>query len=114
VQVVTRPAKDVFATFLCIIEEFGNQQKGTVMAAIMGWIMVGLVAGVLAKLLMPGRDPGGLVVTVLLGVAGALLAGYLGQVLNVYQPGQAAGWVGATVGAFILLGLYRIVMARRS
>jgi uncharacterized membrane protein YeaQ/YmgE (transglycosylase-associated protein family) len=84
------------------------------MAAIMGWIMVGLVAGAVAKLLMPGRDPGGLVVTVLLGVAGALLAGYLGQVLNVYQPGEAAGWVGATVGAFILLALYRIVMARRS
>jgi uncharacterized membrane protein YeaQ/YmgE (transglycosylase-associated protein family) len=84
------------------------------MAAIMGWIMVGLVAGVIAKLLMPGRDPGGLVVTVLLGVAGALLAGYLGQVLNVYRPGEAAGWVGATVGAFILLALYRIVMARRS
>lgn len=84
------------------------------MAAIMGWIMVGLVAGVLAKLLMPGRDPGGLVVTVLLGVAGALLAGYLGQVLNLYQPGDTAGWFGATVGAFILLGLYRIVMARRS
>lgn len=84
------------------------------MAAIMGWIMVGLVAGVLAKLITPGRDPGGLVVTVLLGVAGALLAGYLGQVSNLYEPGQAAGWIGATVGAFILLAVYRIVMARRS
>ncbi len=83
------------------------------MAAIMGWIMVGLVAGVLAKLLMPGRDPGGLVVTVLLGVAGALLAGYIGQVLQLYRGGETAGWLGATIGAILLLGLYRLVMARR-
>jgi uncharacterized membrane protein YeaQ/YmgE (transglycosylase-associated protein family) len=83
------------------------------MAAIMGWIMVGLVAGVLAKLLMPGRDPGGLVVTVLLGVAGALLAGYLGQVLRWYNPSEAKGWVGTTVGAVLILAVYRLVMTKR-
>ncbi len=84
------------------------------MAAIMGWIMVGLVVGLLAKLLIPGRDPGGLVATVLIGVAGALLAGYLGQALHLYQPGQTTGWVAAVMGAVLLLGVYRLVMTRRS
>jgi uncharacterized membrane protein YeaQ/YmgE (transglycosylase-associated protein family) len=84
------------------------------MAAIMGWIMVGLVVGLLAKLLIPGREPGGLVATVLIGVAGALLAGYLGQALHLYQPGQATGWVAAVMGAVLLLGVYRLVMTRRS
>lgn len=81
---------------------------------LLGWIIVGLVAGALAKLIMPGKDPGGIVVTILLGIAGALLAGFLGQALNLYAPGEAAGWIAATVGAIILLAIYRMVARRRT
>lgn len=81
---------------------------------ILGWLIIGIVAGVLGKFLMPGRDPGGFVVTILLGIAGALLAGFLGQALNIYQPGQNAGWIGATVGAIVLLAVYRLVMRGRT
>jgi len=78
-----------------------------------GWIVIGLVAGVLGKLIMPGRDPGGFIVTILLGIAGALLAGYLGIALGFYQPGQQAGWIGATIGAIVILIAYRLVMRAR-
>lgn len=79
-----------------------------------GWIIIGIVAGVLGKLIMPGRDPGGFVVTILIGIAGSLLAGFLGQAVGFYQPGQAGGWIGATVGAIILLFLYRLIMRNRT
>lgn len=81
---------------------------------IFGWILIGLVAGVLGKLIMPGKDPGGFVVTILLGIAGALLAGYLGQAVGYYGPGEAAGWVAATLGALALLIVYRLVMQGRA
>ncbi len=80
----------------------------------LGWIFIGVVAGVLGKLIMPGRDPGGFIVTILLGIAGALLAGFLGQALGIYSQGQAAGWIGATVGAILLLIVYRLVMRGRT
>lgn len=80
----------------------------------LGWILIGIVAGVLGKLIMPGRDPGGFVVTILLGIAGALLAGFLGQALGIYNAGQNAGWVGATIGAVLLLILYRLVIRGRA
>jgi uncharacterized membrane protein YeaQ/YmgE (transglycosylase-associated protein family) len=80
----------------------------------LGWIFIGLVAGVIGKLVMPGKDPGGFIVTILLGIAGALFAGFLGQALGFYAPGQAAGWIGATVGAIILLIIYRLVMRGRT
>lgn len=79
----------------------------------LGWILIGLVAGVLGKLIMPGRDPGGVVVTILLGIAGALLAGFIGQATGFYAPGQAAGWVTATLGAIVILILYRLVIRSR-
>ena len=79
----------------------------------LGWIIIGLVAGVLGKLLTPGRDPGGCIVTILLGVAGALLAGFVGQALHFYAPGQQAGWIAATLGAIAILLLYRLVVRRR-
>ncbi|MDB5701282.1 MAG: GlsB/YeaQ/YmgE family stress response rane protein [Sphingomonadales bacterium] len=79
-----------------------------------GWIVIGIVAGILGKLIMPGKDPGGFVVTILIGIAGSLLAGFLGQAVGFYQPGQAGGWIGATVGAIILLFLYRLVMRNRT
>jgi uncharacterized membrane protein YeaQ/YmgE (transglycosylase-associated protein family) len=80
----------------------------------LGWIVIGIVAGVLGKLIMPGKDPGGFIVTILIGIAGSLLAGFLGQAVGFYQPGQAGGWIGATVGAIILLFLYRLVMRSRT
>jgi uncharacterized membrane protein YeaQ/YmgE (transglycosylase-associated protein family) len=72
-------------------------------------LLIGLAAGAVAKLLMPGKDPGGIIVTMLLGVAGAVVATYLGQALNLYQAGQSAGFIGAVVGAFLLLLVYRLV-----
>jgi uncharacterized membrane protein YeaQ/YmgE (transglycosylase-associated protein family) len=80
---------------------------------ILGWIVIGLLAGGLAKLLMPGRDPGGCIVTILLGIAGALLAGFLGRAVGWYGPNDGAGFVAAVVGAFLILLIYRLVMRRR-
>jgi uncharacterized membrane protein YeaQ/YmgE (transglycosylase-associated protein family) len=77
-------------------------------------LIIGLVAGALAKFLMPGRDPGGFIITMLLGVAGAFIATWLGQAVGWYQAGEGAGFIGAVVGAVILLVIYRIVMKRRS
>jgi uncharacterized membrane protein YeaQ/YmgE (transglycosylase-associated protein family) len=81
---------------------------------IIGWIVIGLLAGGIAKLLMPGRDPGGCIITILLGIAGALLAGFLGRAVNWYGPDdQGAGFIAAIVGAFVLLLIYRLVAGRR-
>ena len=71
--------------------------------------LIGLVAGAIAKLIMPGKDPGGIIVTMLLGIAGSLVAGYLGRVLGLYQAGQGAGLIMSVVGAVLLLALYRLV-----
>ncbi|HVZ08938.1 MAG TPA: GlsB/YeaQ/YmgE family stress response membrane protein [Rhodopila sp.] len=80
---------------------------------IIGTIVIGFIVGVIAKLLMPGRDPGGFIVTTLLGIVGAFVATYLGQAIGWYRPDQAAGFIGAVVGAIILLIVYRL-LARRS
>ena len=77
-----------------------------------GWIIIGAVAGILGKFIMPGKDPGGFIITILLGIAGALLAGFLGQAVGFYNAGQGAGWIGATVGAIALLAIYRMVKGR--
>lgn len=79
-----------------------------------GWIIIGIVAGVLGKLIMPGKDPGGFIVTILLGIAGALLAGFVGQAVGFYSAGEGAGWVGATLGAIVLLAIYRVVKGRKT
>jgi uncharacterized membrane protein YeaQ/YmgE (transglycosylase-associated protein family) len=76
-------------------------------------IILGGLAGGLAKLLMPGRDPGGCIITILLGIAGAFLGTWLGQALHLYGPGEKAGFVGAVVGAFLILLVYRLVAGRR-
>jgi uncharacterized membrane protein YeaQ/YmgE (transglycosylase-associated protein family) len=76
---------------------------------IIATLIIGLLAGIVAKLLMPGRDPGGFIVTMLLGIAGAFVATYLGQAIGWYQAGQAAGFIGAVVGAVIILIAYRLV-----
>ena len=74
---------------------------------VLGWMLFGLIVGVIAKLVMPGRDPGGIFVTMLIGVVGAVLGGFLGRAVGLYQPGEAAGFVVATLGAILLLFIYR-------
>ena len=77
------------------------------------WIIIGGIAGAIAKLLMPGKDPGGCIITILLGVAGALLAGFIGQALNIDSAMDGAGFIGAILGAFLILLIYRLVLRRR-
>ena len=84
------------------------------MIAVLSWLVFGLIVGILAKLLMPGDDPGGFIVTVLLGIAGAVVGGFLGRVLGFYGPGQVAGYLMSIVGAIILLALYRMMTKRRA
>ncbi|KKW93782.1 MULTISPECIES: GlsB/YeaQ/YmgE family stress response membrane protein [Sphingobium] len=78
----------------------------------LGWIIVGLFAGALARLVMPGRNPGGCILTVLLGIAGALLAGYVGRMLGVYQPGEQASFIAAVLGSIAVLVMYRFFAGR--
>jgi uncharacterized membrane protein YeaQ/YmgE (transglycosylase-associated protein family) len=80
---------------------------------ILSWILFGLVVGIIAKLLMPGRDPGGFIVTILLGIAGALLGGFIGRAMGFYGPNEAAGWIISILGAIVLLALYRMMVRRR-
>ena len=80
---------------------------------IIWWLVIGLIAGAIAKLLMPGKDPGGCVITILLGIAGALVAGYLGMAIGWYEQGEGAGFIAAIVGAFLILLVYRLVLRRR-
>ena len=81
---------------------------------IIGWIIVGLLAGGIAKLLMPGKDPGGCIVTILLGIGGAMLAGFLGRALGWYdEPTDGTGFLAAIVGAVLILFIYRLTLKRR-
>ncbi len=77
-------------------------------------IIIGLIAGAIAKFVMPGRDPGGIIVTILLGIVGALVATWLGQAIGWYRAGEGAGLIGAVVGAIIVLVVYRMVTGRSS
>jgi uncharacterized membrane protein YeaQ/YmgE (transglycosylase-associated protein family) len=83
------------------------------MFGVLGWILFGLVVGVVAKLLMPGRDPGGFIVTMALGIAGALLGGFLGRAVGWYGPNDGAGFFMSVLGAIVLLFLYRQLFVRR-
>ena len=80
---------------------------------ILWMLIIGLVAGGLAKLIMPGKDPGGVIVTMLIGVAGSLIAGFLGRSLGWYETGEGAGFIASVLGAVILLAGYRVVAGRR-
>jgi uncharacterized membrane protein YeaQ/YmgE (transglycosylase-associated protein family) len=80
---------------------------------ILGWILFGLIVGALAKLVMPGKDPGGIIVTMLLGVAGAVLGGFVGRALGFYGEGEAAGFLMSFLGAIVLLALYRAMVGQR-
>ena len=84
------------------------------MGTIIWTLIIGLVIGAVAKLLMPGKDPGGCIITILLGIAGAFVAGYIGRVVGWYQPGQPAGFIASVIGAMILLLLYRMIAGRRT
>jgi uncharacterized membrane protein YeaQ/YmgE (transglycosylase-associated protein family) len=77
---------------------------------VIGWIIFGLIVGIVAKFLMPGRDPGGFVVTAVLGIVGALLGGYLGRAMGWYREGEPAGFIVAVIGAIIVLALYRLLV----
>jgi uncharacterized membrane protein YeaQ/YmgE (transglycosylase-associated protein family) len=77
-------------------------------------IIVGFVVGLLAKMLTPGRDPSGFIITVAIGIAGSLLATYGGQALGLYQAGEAAGFIGSLVGAIILLAIYHLIRRNSS
>jgi uncharacterized membrane protein YeaQ/YmgE (transglycosylase-associated protein family) len=81
---------------------------------ILAWILFGLVVGFIAKLLTPGRDPGGFIVTMLLGIAGALVGGFIGRAMGFYGPNESAGWLMSILGAVVLLLLYRVATRRRA
>ena len=76
-------------------------------------IIIGLLVGIVAKFLLPGRDPGGFIVTALLGIVGALVATFLGQAIGIYAAGQSAGFIGAVIGAIIVLFVYHMIRGRR-
>jgi len=82
------------------------------MGSFLGWIIFGLVIGAIAKLLMPGKDPGGWIVTILLGIAGSFIGGFLASTLMGKQE-QTAGWIGSILGAMLLLFIYRMIVGRR-
>jgi len=81
---------------------------------ILSWIIFGLIAGIVAKLLMPGRDPGGFIITIVLGIVGAMVGGWLGRSLGMYGPDQPAGFFMALLGAVILLAIYRVASGQRT
>lgn len=80
---------------------------------ILTWIVFGLIVGVVAKLMMPGRDPGGAVITILLGIVGAVVGGFLGRAMGFYAEGEPAGFLMATLGAIVVLAIYRLTIGRR-
>ena len=77
-------------------------------------ILIGLVAGATAQLIMPGKDPGGFIITILLGIGGALIATYLGHLIGWYQAGQSAGFIGAIVGSILILFIYRLIKRKQA
>ena len=80
---------------------------------ILGWLLFGLIVGAIAKFLMPGRDPGGWIVTILLGIAGSFVGGFLATTL-LGRGEQTAGWIGSIIGAMLLLFIYRLIVGRRT
>jgi len=92
-------------------EKNGNEKK---VMHIIGTFLTGLIVGIVAKLLMPGRDPGGFIITGLLGIAGAFVAKYIGQQVGWYGPDDPVGFIASVIGAVILLAIYRLLFRRRT
>jgi uncharacterized membrane protein YeaQ/YmgE (transglycosylase-associated protein family) len=88
--------------------------KGTLNMYLLWMIIVGLIVGALAKLVMPGRDPGGIIVTMLLGIGGSVIAGFLGRAVGWYREGEPVGFIASIIGAIILLAIYRLIAGRTS
>jgi uncharacterized membrane protein YeaQ/YmgE (transglycosylase-associated protein family) len=86
--------------------ERAGRAKEERMFGVLGWILFGLIVGVIAKMLMPGRDPGGIIITMLLGIAGAVIGGFIGRAMGFYGPGEPAGFLMSTIGAVLLLFIY--------
>ena len=84
------------------------------MFGVLGWILFGLIVGALAKLVMPGRDPGGIIVTMALGIAGAVVGGFIGRTFGWYGPNDGAGFLMSFLGAILLLWIYRMLVVRRT
>jgi len=80
---------------------------------ILGVLIIGLVVGVIAKLLMPGRDPGSFIITILLGIAGSFVGTFIGRALGLYSEGQSAGFIMSVIGAIVLLAIYHMVRRKR-
>ena len=83
------------------------------MLSLLWTALIGLIVGAVAKLLMPGKDPGGIVITMLLGIAGSFVASYLGRMVGWYREGQSAGFIMSVVGAILILALYRLLIRRK-
>ena len=84
------------------------------MFGIIGWIVFGVIVGIVAKLLMPGRDPGGFLITMALGIVGAIIGGLIGRAIGWYGPNQTAGFFMSVLGAVVLLWMYRLMVVRRA
>jgi len=84
------------------------------MLSLLWTLFIGLIVGAVAKLLMPGKDPGGWIITILLGIAGSFVASYLGRMLGWYQEGQSAGFIMSVLGAILLLFIYRLLTRKKS
>jgi len=92
----------------------GRSGAGKVNAAIITTLLIGLLIGAVAKLLMPGKDPGGCIITMLIGLAGSTIGAYLGHALGLYKVGEPAGFIGSVLGAMLLLLVYRMIVGKRS
>jgi len=84
------------------------------MFGVLGWMLFGLIVGALAKLVMPGRDPGGIIVTMAIGIVGALMGGWIGRAVGWYGPNDGAGFFMSLLGSILLLWLYRMIVSRRA
>ena len=82
--------------------------------SIIGTLIIGLLVGIVAKFLMPGKDPGGFIITTLLGIVGAFIAHFIGLKMGWYANGEPAGFIASVVGAMLLLGIYRLIVGRRT
>jgi len=89
-----------------------KEQRSTRMMNLLWEAIIGLIVGAVAKLLMPGKDPGGIWITMALGIAGSIIATWLGQAIGWYQAGQSAGFIMSVVGAVLLLFVYRLVRSK--